>query len=257
VLYLIKIGMILLIASSENSYSQSNKKIWKNIYQPISSIRDLTFELHTNELENLINQKVLNEKIKKIHINYFWVKDKSDISIESTGELKKEVALSIKELFKKKLDIITGSNFQEYIKGYEVSETDKGWLKYIDPTGLKDITNISMKRNSRSILIIEKKSIGTTRTTYEFKKEKWSKSKLVINKVIHKVYEGVQSTEVKTEIFYKQIKDYWLPSELKILTTQKVNKNENEDYSRQITEEFKFKNYQINKTKALQWFATH
>jgi hypothetical protein len=249
--------MILLIASFQNCYSQTNNQVWKNIFKPISNIRDLSFELHTNELENLINQKMLNKEIKDIHIKYFWLKDKSDLQIQSSSEVKEEIIISIKEFFKKKLDIITGSNFKKYINGYELKSTDKGWVKYFDPTGLKDITYISIKRNSKSILIIEKKSIGTTRTTYNFKKEKWSKNEFVIYQVVHKVYEGVQSTEVKTDILYNKIDDYWLPSVLNVSTIQKVNKNENEDYSRQINEKFEFKNFQINKTKALQWFATH
>jgi hypothetical protein len=220
-------------------------------------IRDLSFELHTNELENLVNQKILNEETNKIHIKYYWLKDKSDLVVKSSTKIKKEIELSIKESFGKKLDIITGSNFEDYIKGYEVSSTEQGWIKYIDPTGLKDVTNISIKRNLSSIMIIEKKSVGTTRTNYEFKKEKWSRGKFVLRNILYKEYEGVQSSEVKTKIEYKKTKEFWLPSELKIITKQKVNKNENEDYSREILEEFKFTNYEINQTKALQWFATH
>lgn len=256
-LYLIKLGILLSIVNLLTVKSFANSDIWKDIYKPITGIRDLSFEIYTNELENLLNQKIINEKVKDIRIQYYWLKNKSDVEIKSIGKIDNKIKKSIKLNFKNKLDIITGSDFSNFIKGYEKESSKNDWTKWSDPTGLKDITEISIKRKKSTIDVIEKKSIGTTRTKYNFEIKPWSDKQLVLISVVYKVYEGVQSAETKTKINYKEFNGFWLPSELEITTGQKVNKNENEDYSRTINEKFEFKNYSINKTSALQWFATH
>lgn len=256
-LYLIKLGILLSIVNSLTLESFASNNVWKNIYKPIDGIRDLSFEIYTNELENLLNQKVINEKVKDIRIQYYWLKNKSDIEVKSVGQIDNKIKKSIKLNFKNKLDIITGSDFSDFIKGYEKEPSKSNWMKWSDPTGLKDITEVSIKRSESTIDVIEKKSIGTTRTKYNFEMKPWSKKKLVLKSVVYKVYEGVQSAETKTTINYKKVNGFWLPSELEIATSQKVNKNENEDYTRKINERFEFRNYSINQTSALQWFATH
>lgn len=248
---------MLFLVGMQKTYSSNQSQlesIWSEIYVPIIGIRDLMFEIKTNDIDQLLNKKIVSNEKQTTKLTYYWNKDKKDLIVTSDKDLNGEIKLSIKNIFLKKLDYIIGSNIEDYFEGYDYKGIEKTWYKWEDPTGLKDITEISIKKNIDSIDIIEKKSIGTIRTKIYLKNFDWTNKK-VISEIEYKIYEGVQSVEIHNSIEYSKTNEFWLPLKLNVKTKQKLNKNESDNYLREFEENYSFENYKINEKKALEWFT--
>ncbi|MCO4755938.1 MAG: hypothetical protein KC478_15770, partial [Bacteriovoracaceae bacterium] len=100
--------------------------------------------------------------------------------------------------------------------------------------------------------LIEKRSTGTTKIYYHYDQDN---SQDELKKVEITSYEGIQNVK-SSAIITRSIRDgYSLPTKMQIKSTQNLIKKGVGNYTRELSETFHFKNYQINKAKAVLYFS--
>jgi hypothetical protein len=225
------------------------------MYSPKESIRDLTFEVESNEIKNLISQKLVAQDVEALKINYYWTKNNFDLNIEPES-IPKETKEIIKQKLINKISLVINDDFDSFVKGYEYKQVEHGWQKWEDPTGLKDVSLIKIKANEDKIEIIQKKATGTINTIYSLEKPSWASGNFVINKFEKNIYEGLQNIKILGQISYQKAGGFWLPNMVKVNTTHILNQSQSDDFTRNIEVVYLFKNYQVNTAQALRWFTT-
>lgn len=250
-------NLILFLILTTNSYaSLEYRALWKNLYDPTSKIRDIVFDIEAKEIEDLIKNKIVTQKVSGFKLRYYWIKNNMDMKIINSKELSQETTKIIKSEFMSKIELVVGSNFEKFVEGYEYKGIKSGWYSWEDPTGLKDVSSFKMKRSESMIEIIQKKATGTIRSKYYLKETPWSEKKLIIWKVSKVIYEGVQNIKIEGLLSHKEKNGLWLPSTFAMKTDHILNQNDNDNYTRSIEIEYEFTNYKVNTAEALRWFST-
>ena len=112
---------------------------------------------------------------------------------------------------------------------------------------MSDSIEVKIKFLNKQLNIVEKKPTGTLRTEYKFKKQDWSKTRMVLDSVFRETFEGNQSIKSKSVLMYTKVDDkYWLLSKISSETTQRVNLSEDEKVFRKLTEKFNFYDIAVN-----------
>lgn len=257
-MYKLLIPLMIMISSSLYAEDQRDQIIKKmnQFYNPMNNIRDLSFEIHTNELKSLVESKVTIGKLERLYTKAYWYKDTRDIEIIGGKELDTVARNEVYSVLKQKAVIVWGSSGKKWFEGYEFIKINSGWYIFKDVTGLKNISEFWIKVKKAKLQLIEKKATGSSRTTFQYKKTKWSKDKLVLTNVERKIYEGIQNQHIKSELIY-QLYDgvFWLPSELKVKTIQGLAFEDRNKVKREIEENYIFKNYKVNKGRAMDWLS--
>jgi hypothetical protein len=210
----------------------------------LSGIRDISFEIKTNSLSDLLGLK------ESVIASVYWMAKKNEIVLKNRLDAEKSELL--KHALRNKIAILFGEKFKYYIKNYKYLGLIKGWHRFEDPLGVEDNTEIWIKRKKLVTNIIEKKPIGTHYITYEFKK---NKSQNLLSKITHKSFIGLQSFLSESKVKYERINGYLLPTKIRTITTQKVTTNETNTPERTLVEEFFIYSYKVNKSNALEWFS--
>lgn len=226
-----------------------------NYYNFLENIDDLYFEIKSDKIESLINQKIPrnNEEFKA---HFYWYKGALDIKIEGLEDVSLDIKLAVKKMLLNKVAIFNNEKFEDWLRPLEKEDEDGLYIKYVDQTGLSDLSELLVRRDSDELQIIEKKPIGTSKTYYGHKKFKWSKGLDVISEVNKSVYEGAHFIKTKSVIEYKQIRNkYWLPVKINVNSEQGGAILNYGDMKRVIDEEYEFQNFAINEEKAKKYFS--
>ena len=172
-------------------------------YNHLSKIDYLSFDLYSSEVEKVIKSKtVLNVKdeiVAKVTIK------NGEVSIELKGvdNFPTEIKSALRNEYYLKAKLLTGMNLRPWLNDYKFNRVSGGWHIYKDDTGLDDIFEKWVKVYSDKISLIEKKATGVQKTHIYFKKFKWSKNKVVPHTIRKQIYEGGQSIELSSQIFYE------------------------------------------------------
>lgn len=249
--------LILFLTLIANAYASTEyKNIWKGLYDPTNMIRDIVFDIEAKEIENLLKSKLITQNIKNFKLRYYWIRNNRDMDVLNKTRLSKETIKTIKDQFLEKIEFVVGSDFKKFLDGYEYTGIEDKWYSWEDPTGLKDVNTFKIRRNKKSIRIIQKKATGTIKTKYFFKQKKWSNHKLVLWKVTKNIYEGIQNIKIQGLLTYQNKNRLWLPKKFSIKTQHILNQNDSKDYTRTIEIDYLFTNYKVNTAEALRWFST-
>lgn len=224
-------------------------------YNFLENIDDLTFQIESPQIQELIDQKIPRENSQKLKVEFFWYKGAQDIQISGVDGINFDVQIAIKNMFNAKVALILSEKFDDWSRPLVKQEDEGLFTKYLDESGLSDLSELLVRQDGDQLQIIEKKPIGTTKTNYTHEIFEWSKSLSVINKVDKSVYEGAHFIKTESVIKYAKFKESWLPAELSINSEQGGAILNYGDVKRKITEQYFFKNYQINKGKAQKYFA--
>lgn len=251
-----KILIILLTLKTAMCLANIEDIIMKDIYSPLGNIRDLAFELHSKEIQNLVQEKIVTNDIKELKLKYFWNKNNFDVEIldsKKIGKITREIILNE---YKNIIALVLGDSFNKFIQGYELNSSSGETFQWKDSSGLKDISEIKIKRKQEKIIIDQTKSNGKMITTMSFKTFPWSKPKMVLTRVDKNIYEGNQSIKITTAIEYFKKNGYFLPKVMNVKTQHILNQKSDGNYTRQIEVKYEFLNYHINTAEALRWFST-
>ena len=248
---------VVVCISSLKSFAGFNPD--DDMYDLSANIRDAYFEIHSDKLKTLVESKISLKVIEKIYFKLFWFNKKSFVEIVSDYKLDTNIEEEVKISLQHKIELIFDSPFSKFTEGYTYQGLKDGWHHWEDPTGLKDIGLVLIKKSKNKMTIVQKKPTGTVRVVYHLIETKWSKPKQVIDRVVYKAFEGIQSLNVNNKIDYHMIDGHWLPKTLTSETKQRLtqlssNKKDN-SFEREIKESYHFKNYKINQAEALKFFS--
>lgn len=254
---LIKVLAIILVTiTNVFSATAEYKKVWRDLYDPTSKIRDIVFDLKSDKIEQLLKDKLVTSKVEDLILRYYWIESNQNMEVINKEKLPEETVRLIKGQFLDKIELVIGSSFEKFINGYDYVGIKHSWYTWEDPTGLKDVSSFKMKRTKKLIEIIQKKATGTTKTKYYLKRTTWSKKKYVVWKVEKNIYEGAHNISINGRLTYSKKNNLWLPKKLKIETRHNLNKTTGQDYTRTIVINYEFSNYKVNTAEALRWFST-
>lgn len=248
--------IIILILKSQLLLAEVKNVITGDLYTPIGSIRDLAFELHSKEIQNLVSEKIVTTNVTDLRVKYFWNNNNFDVDIINSKSINKTTKEILLKEYKSVANIIIGDNFSKFVESYEYEGQKNRAHLWTDPTGLKDISEIRILKEDLKIIIFQKKSTGTTKSIFNYKEFKWSAPKKVLVSVEKNIYEGVQNIKVDSEIKYFKKNGHWLPKSMVVKTKHVLNQKKDGDYTRSIEVKYDFLNYHINTAEALRWFST-
>lgn len=251
--------LLIIILISMNNFclaSSEYRAIWKDLYDPTSKIRDIVFDIKSEKIEELIKEKLVTHKIKDFALRYYWIKNNLDLKVVNSEKLPEETTSLIKKQFLNKIELVVGSDFDQFVNGYEYVGVKHGWYEWEDPTGLKDVGSFKMKREKKQINIIQKKATGTIKTKYFLKKTSWSANKFIFWKIDKTIQEGAYNIKIQGKVEYMKKNNLWLPKKLTMATKHNLNENSDQDITRSMDIIYHFVGYKVNTSEALRWFST-
>jgi len=244
-----RIGMIILLASL------SKIALAIEMYN-FNQYDDLYFEMKNKEITKLLDKYSFNKKNEIISLKLFYLKGEKDCEFNNPLNVKRKIVDSIKKQFMSKADLVFSSTSNTWLGLYRREKINKNTNLYIDDTNLLDISEIEITTNEKEIVLTEKMETQTNTTTYLLKKEKWSDGKYIIDRVTRTADLKNETIITKSNLYYQKIEgDIWMPSKVVINTKQYIENEQEENTERNIVEEFEFINFQVNKQKALTWYA--
>lgn len=216
------------------------------------SIRDLYFEIHSDELKELIERKASLKKFEKFYCSVYWIKGQKEVVVRA-DHLKDEIKKVLEEACQRKSFLVLPSAMEEYLSLFQKSEQKGEWSVYKDATGINPINEIWTKEAKLEQTVVEKRPTGSTKTVYTFVKRKNDR---ILTEVTRTSYEGVQNIKTRTKVHYHLVDGaFYLPKMAETSTTQNLVKKEMGQYTRKIEETYHFKNYKVNASKALIYFS--
>jgi hypothetical protein len=234
-----------LILSSSKAYPKAIVTE-KNYYNFTNGIDELSFDVASESINELITTKFALDKKISITASVSWEDDEDlKVAITNLEKLPSRIQKFVKDIFTARVQIVLGGNFEQWVKGYKEHSRKKGVVSYQDPTGLLDRSEITFQESTARLSVIEKKPIGTTRTWYYYKRMNWSRGLKVLDRVSRSVYEGSRAIRSESTLSYKKHGDHWMPKTLTTETTQGVSMNSKDSVERLITEVFEFTNFKI------------
>lgn len=220
-------------------------------FLPAKEIRDLYFEIHSDDIKSLLETKASLKKFEKFHCEVYWLKDRSKVVVKADN-ITKELKEIVEKACERKSSLARPFDLKDYLRPFEKKEKKNKWQVYVDDTGINKINEVWIKESKNELDIIEKRPIGTTKVNYKFTKKN---SEKILKEVALTSYEGIQNVKTNTSLEYKSVGDFHLPSKLIMETEQNLSRKEIGDYTRKFTETFYFTNYKVNESKALMYFS--
>lgn len=212
---------------------------------------DLYFEIHSQDLAKVVERKGSLEKLSKFHCQVFWLEGKMKARAAGEG-LSKQRAEALEDICSRKAFLVLPSSMKNYLAPFAKEGISAGWTIYKDSTGVLSINEVAVKENKEKLSIIEKRPSGTTRITYRYGVVKGERK---IIEAEYSSYEGIQNIQTKNSLEYEQQEGFIFPTKLKAKTTQNLVRKDAGTYSRNFDEEYIFKNFHVNKSKAALFFS--
>ncbi len=196
--------------------------------------------MKSKSIKSLIS-KYYNKQLDSIEINVSG----NDIKLthESLKDVHPEILDYLSVIVKQKLQLIKGQTLREFVQDYKLIKSKGVWYTFKDKSGTGEVGEVKIKLDVNDFKIIEKKSIGTHITRYKFEREKWSKTKYVLQSVSKDIYEGTHSVNIETKVIYKQSKKVWVPSQIDTKTTHTIPDSAGNKMVRKLEESFQFYDY--------------
>ena len=214
-------------------------------------IKDLYFEIHSDELKSLVEENYALKKIGPLYCKVYWLKNRSEVVVVGK-DLENPLRDTIKDACVRKSKLALPTALESYLEGFEKVKSSDGWVVYQDKTGLSDKNEILVKAQKSSTRLIEKRAIGTTKLHYYYRRFKKQK---VLRKVEISSYEGIQNVQSTINIIGHGRNKFYLPKKVVVNTAQNLIKKGVGSYSRNLKENYYFKEYKINRSKAVLYFS--
>lgn len=212
--------------------------------------KDIYFEIHNDALRSSLTSQKLIKKNDHFYCEVYWTPEQlSVVPVSKTGDSR------VKDLLEKSCEnksrLIFPESINTYLKGFAKAGGSDGWDNYLDASGVDERNEILIKQSSSSTRLIEKRPTGTTRISYRYRRIRGRKR---LDKATIISYEGIQNVTSDIKLKYKGYRGYYFPFLAKIDSSQNLVRKEIGDHSRKLTETVYFKNYQVNKGKAKNYF---
>lgn len=216
-----------------------------------AGIKDLYFEIHSDDLKSLVEENYALKKIGPLYCKVYWLKNRSEVVVVGK-DLENPLKNTIRDACFRKANLALPTALESYLEGFEKVKSSDGWIVYQDITGLSDKNEIMVKEQKSSTRLIEKRAIGTTKLHYYYRRFKKQK---VLRKVEISSYEGIQNVQSTVNIIGHGKSKYYLPKKVVVNTAQNLIKKGVGRYSRNIKENYYFKQYKINRSEAVLYFS--
>ena len=145
-----------------------------------------------------------------------------------------------------------------YLDSFKFLKREDSVYYYEEIDGSRGIEELRLSF-SRGVLNVEMDLIDQTeKHQYIYDRMPWSGGSLVLISVYSQIKKFTDLTETKTDITYKKLsKKLWLPSKIKVVTTQNSHTKTVGKVERSLTELYQFRNYKIDQKFASDWFKSH
>ena len=230
----------------------------KALYQPLKEKKDISFEIQSLELTELINEKLL----LKVPTDTFWkvykLHDQEQVDLDKFKDTSESVKKVIQEGFLSKASFAWLDSMKTYLDSFKFLKREDSVYYYEEIDGSRGIEELRLSF-SRGVLNVEMDLIDQTeKHQYIYDRMPWSGGSLVLISVYSQIKKFTDLTETKTDITYKKLsKKLWLPSKIKVVTTQNSHTKTVGKVERSLTELYQFRNYKIDQKFASDWFKSH
>lgn len=239
-------------------YSNSPIKRIENFESQIykrTDIKDLMIELKSDSFKSFFKNHKLSNNFNKV--NLYWMQSgKLSSNFKNKSKKLRKIVNNYMEMIK---SIIFSDSLKEYLGDFKLEYKEKlNGIEALEKNSVKKENSLLIKILSDSkIMVIQRRPTGTFKTTYNYKKFKWSKNQYLLTSIDKISSEGLQISEFSMTIDYFEKNEFvGLPRVIKTRLSNRIlntlNKSEAE---REFKEELKITEYKINKSVALDWFT--
>jgi hypothetical protein len=235
--------LIILISLLSNLSFAENYKLIND-----QKINDIKVKISTNALQlSEITEDLISDDVT---VYGYW-KRPGDIGVEIKPEIKNlKLKNILTKVFLNKLQIITGVDIEKLKKKY-ILRRDGNSFVYRDPLGLEKYFEFSVVHRDNEIKSNFKLPSGQIYMNSHLVEKG---NLMYIDLVSIKNFQGRQRTLSEHEIEYTEIDGVHLPSKLISNFQQNITADSGRIYERNFTEITEFSEYEVNKSRATEFF---
>ena len=251
-IFLIAFFSLNVIAQEKNEIL---KKIDAQYFYPIEhGLNNYCVQVFSPEMQEFLNVKLLSQKTDKI---VFKLCDqKGNFTVQSIYQLKDEFKYFediIEKILINKINYISPKPLNGILADYELN------FELQNKTTIINAKNTSVSEHNEIVYSIEnnnitkivfKKPTGTTSIYPEWKKYKWSKGLLVLDRFSIEQREGTQNLKSMVKLKYHDLIKMGLVQKIDISTQQSLinskNRLKNQDVTRQVNYSILFDQYELS-----------
>jgi hypothetical protein len=240
--------------ATASTFSEFDKKLY---YPQKKGLENYIVTLEVSGVTEKLKKSMLFGKVDKVFFKLYWLND-GRRGVEVYGlpagfkEIKNKLRLSMVD----KIEFISPTPLEIKSKGYQVKKRNDGYL-LVDESGNKAVNSYLYYFNTNGVLsrTIHTTSMGTVENNYDYKKDEGEL--FILNRATTKITQGKALTKIVKDITYNKVKNFSLPSKVKISVFEKLPSEETGEFIQNKSESsIIFRDYQINSSDVVKWFLS-
>jgi len=231
-------------------------------YSPAKyGLKDLTFEIRVENLEQDIKKRFSIDQIKDLHFKVYWLTPgRTAIEVHGLPTGFEALRNELKKIVVERIEYVVPQDMATRLRSYdfklEKNSNGQTVLNGTDKTSHNVINQIQLVFDRENQLRSMKTTSpsGSNTATFQASEMPWSHSKKVVREVALSGVMGLQKTNVVTKLDYVAIDGFGFPAGIESITKVTAMTNQDEKSTNEMSSKMTFSSYKINDGSARKYF---